>query len=176
MNSTLLLSVHQQQHPIVRLHRGSWARAQPRDEPRRWALLHMPRPRLHHELRSHVRPTCNTVHEQHVDAHSAHMRPSFPPVCRGSRNFSSCSADDFEKMILSTGGTCLLNVPRPDEAYSAPYCGNRLVDVGEECDCGSEKVRAFIHVVFYCNSCSSRDALKTGGSIPLSHCELLLFG
>ncbi|XP_041855095.1 disintegrin and metalloproteinase domain-containing protein 9 isoform X2 [Melanotaenia boesemani] len=57
----------------------------------------------------------------------------------GSRNFSSCSADDFEKMILLTGGSCLLNVPRPDEAYSAPYCGNRLVDVGEECDCGSEK-------------------------------------
>lgn len=57
----------------------------------------------------------------------------------GSRNFSSCSADDFEKMVLLTGGSCLLNVPRPDEAYSAPYCGNRLVDVGEECDCGSEK-------------------------------------
>ncbi|KAK2838194.1 hypothetical protein Q5P01_015406 [Channa striata] len=57
----------------------------------------------------------------------------------GSRNFSSCSADDFEKMILFTGGTCLLNVPRPDEAYSAPYCGNKLVDVGEECDCGSQK-------------------------------------
>uniref|UniRef100_A0A671UP21 ADAM metallopeptidase domain 9a n=1 Tax=Sparus aurata TaxID=8175 RepID=A0A671UP21_SPAAU len=57
----------------------------------------------------------------------------------GSMNFSSCSADDFEKMILLTGGTCLLNVPRPDEAYSAPYCGNRLVDMGEECDCGSQK-------------------------------------
>ncbi|XP_038153418.1 disintegrin and metalloproteinase domain-containing protein 9 isoform X2 [Cyprinodon tularosa] len=57
----------------------------------------------------------------------------------GSKTFSSCSADDFEKMILSTGGTCLLNIPRPDEAYSAPYCGNQLVDIGEECDCGSEK-------------------------------------
>ncbi|XP_029295007.1 disintegrin and metalloproteinase domain-containing protein 9 isoform X2 [Cottoperca gobio] len=57
----------------------------------------------------------------------------------GSRNFSSCSAVDFEKMILLTGGTCLLNVPRPDEAYSAPFCGNRLVDMGEECDCGSQK-------------------------------------
>lgn len=56
----------------------------------------------------------------------------------GSRNFSSCSADDFEKMILSTGGSCLLNVPRPDEAYSAPYCGNGLVDFGEDCDCGSQ--------------------------------------
>ena len=58
----------------------------------------------------------------------------------GSRNFSSCSSDDFEKMILATGGTCLLNFPRPDEAYSAPFCGNRLVDIGEDCDCGSEKV------------------------------------
>ncbi|XP_028851971.1 disintegrin and metalloproteinase domain-containing protein 9 isoform X3 [Denticeps clupeoides] len=57
----------------------------------------------------------------------------------GSRNFSSCSADDFEKMILTTGGSCLLNVPQPDEAYSTPYCGNKLIDLGEECDCGSEK-------------------------------------
>ncbi|KAL0978947.1 hypothetical protein UPYG_G00178280 [Umbra pygmaea] len=57
----------------------------------------------------------------------------------GSRNFSSCSADDFEKMVLHTGGSCLLNIPRPEEAYSAPYCGNKLVDVGEDCDCGSDK-------------------------------------
>ncbi|KAM3611728.1 uncharacterized protein V6R79_023285 [Siganus canaliculatus] len=71
--------------------------------------------------------------------------PGPAPACimnsgaTGSRNFSSCSADDFEKMLLLTGGTCLLNVPRPDESYSAPYCGNRLVDAGEECDCGSQK-------------------------------------
>ncbi|XP_072538624.1 disintegrin and metalloproteinase domain-containing protein 9 isoform X2 [Salminus brasiliensis] len=57
----------------------------------------------------------------------------------GSRNFSSCSADDFEKMILNNGGRCLLNIPRPDEAYNAPFCGNKLVDMGEECDCGSEE-------------------------------------
>ncbi|XP_056275153.1 disintegrin and metalloproteinase domain-containing protein 9 isoform X2 [Pseudoliparis swirei] len=57
----------------------------------------------------------------------------------GSRNFSRCSADDFEKMVLLTGGSCLLNVPRPDEAYSTPYCGNRLVDMGEDCDCGTQK-------------------------------------
>nr|XP_043882840.1 disintegrin and metalloproteinase domain-containing protein 9-like isoform X1 [Solea senegalensis] len=60
-------------------------------------------------------------------------------VAAGSTNFSSCSADDFEKMILLSGGTCLLNVPQSDDAYSAPYCGNRLVDMGEECDCGSQQ-------------------------------------
>ncbi|XP_076127165.1 disintegrin and metalloproteinase domain-containing protein 9-like isoform X1 [Alosa pseudoharengus] len=57
----------------------------------------------------------------------------------GATNFSSCSADDFEKMVLRMGRSCLLNVPRPDEAYSTPYCGNKLVDQGEECDCGSEQ-------------------------------------
>nr|XP_008505106.1 PREDICTED: disintegrin and metalloproteinase domain-containing protein 9 [Equus przewalskii] len=58
---------------------------------------------------------------------------------RGSRNFSSCSAEDFEKLTLNKGGSCLLNIPKPDEAYSAPFCGNKLVDSGEECDCGTPK-------------------------------------
>ncbi|XP_018422159.1 PREDICTED: disintegrin and metalloproteinase domain-containing protein 9 [Nanorana parkeri] len=57
----------------------------------------------------------------------------------GSKNFSSCSEDDFEKLSLNKGGGCLLNVPSPDESYSAPFCGNKLVDPGEECDCGNEK-------------------------------------
>ncbi|EHB02728.1 Disintegrin and metalloproteinase domain-containing protein 9 [Heterocephalus glaber] len=57
----------------------------------------------------------------------------------GSRNFSSCSAEDFEKLTLNKGGNCLLNIPKPDEAYSAPSCGNKLVDPGEECDCGTPK-------------------------------------
>ncbi|XP_041088202.1 disintegrin and metalloproteinase domain-containing protein 9-like isoform X2 [Polyodon spathula] len=57
----------------------------------------------------------------------------------GSRNFSTCSSDDFEKLIVNNGGSCLLNLPHPDEAYSPPFCGNKLVDMGEECDCGSPK-------------------------------------
>uniref|UniRef100_A0A8C6X6J2 ADAM metallopeptidase domain 9 n=1 Tax=Naja naja TaxID=35670 RepID=A0A8C6X6J2_NAJNA len=55
----------------------------------------------------------------------------------GARNFSACSEEDFEKLTLNKGGSCLLNIPRPDETYSIPYCGNKLVDAGEECDCGS---------------------------------------
>ncbi|XP_028659170.1 disintegrin and metalloproteinase domain-containing protein 9-like isoform X1 [Erpetoichthys calabaricus] len=57
----------------------------------------------------------------------------------GSRNFSTCSENDFENLILNNGGNCLLNIPHPNEAYSPPYCGNKLVDVGEECDCGTLK-------------------------------------
>ncbi|XP_028313720.1 disintegrin and metalloproteinase domain-containing protein 9-like isoform X2 [Gouania willdenowi] len=55
----------------------------------------------------------------------------------GSSSFSSCSSEDLEKLLLG-GARCLLNVPQPEEAYSAPYCGNRLLDTGEECDCGSQ--------------------------------------
>ncbi|KAL8173974.1 UNVERIFIED_CONTAM: Disintegrin and metalloproteinase domain-containing protein 9 [Gekko kuhli] len=57
----------------------------------------------------------------------------------GAMNFSSCSADDFEKLTLNKGGSCLLNIPRPEETYSPPYCGNKLVDAGEDCDCGSQE-------------------------------------
>ncbi|MEE6479258.1 hypothetical protein FKM82_012191 [Ascaphus truei] len=56
-----------------------------------------------------------------------------------SKNFSSCSEEDFEKLTLNKGGSCLLNMPKPDESYSAPSCGNKLVDPGEDCDCGSAK-------------------------------------
>nr|XP_028563128.1 disintegrin and metalloproteinase domain-containing protein 9 [Podarcis muralis]XP_028563129.1 disintegrin and metalloproteinase domain-containing protein 9 [Podarcis muralis] len=58
----------------------------------------------------------------------------------GARNFSSCSEEDFEKLTLSKGGSCLLNIPRPEETYSIPYCGNKLVDAGEECDCGTSEI------------------------------------
>uniref|UniRef100_A0A3P9AVP0 ADAM metallopeptidase domain 9a n=1 Tax=Maylandia zebra TaxID=106582 RepID=A0A3P9AVP0_9CICH len=135
----LVPRLQQQPRGLVRLHRGSRARPQPRHEPRRRPTVHVSHRRLHHELWSHVRRTRRATPHAHTCPHTLTLTPNASPLCRGSKNFSSCSADDFEKMILLTGGACLLNVPRPDEAYSAPYCGNRLVDFGEECDCGSEK-------------------------------------
>lgn len=140
LNCALCPSVQQQPRGLVRLHRGSRARPQPRHEPRRRPTVHVSHRCLHHELWSHVRRTRRATPHAHTCPHTLTLTPNASPLCRGSKNFSSCSADDFEKMILLTGGACLLNVPRPDEAYSAPYCGNRLVDFGEECDCGSEKV------------------------------------
>ncbi|NWZ09937.1 ADAM9 protein, partial [Agelaius phoeniceus] len=54
----------------------------------------------------------------------------------GSRNFSTCSADDFEAFILSGGGNCLRNPPKTSNVYKEPVCGNNVVDKNEECDCG----------------------------------------
>uniref|UniRef100_A0A8C3RIG1 ADAM metallopeptidase domain 9 n=1 Tax=Cyanoderma ruficeps TaxID=181631 RepID=A0A8C3RIG1_9PASS len=54
----------------------------------------------------------------------------------GSRNFSTCSADDFEAFILHGGGNCLRNPPKTSNVYKEPVCGNNVVDNNEECDCG----------------------------------------
>lgn len=97
------------------------------------------------------------------------MRTCACVLCgRGSRNFSSCSAEDFEKLTLNKGGSCLLNVPKPDETYSVPYCGNKLVDAGEECDCGSPKV---------CGGCLTGAGGRTvhGGGAVAAHSQHFCF-
>ncbi|KGL84689.1 Disintegrin and metalloproteinase domain-containing protein 9, partial [Tinamus guttatus] len=55
---------------------------------------------------------------------------------KGSRNFSTCSADDFENLILNGGGNCLRNPPKTSNIYKEPVCGNNVLDSDEECDCG----------------------------------------
>ncbi|XP_044301564.1 disintegrin and metalloproteinase domain-containing protein 9-like [Varanus komodoensis] len=57
-------------------------------------------------------------------------------VANGSKNFSSCSSNDFELLILRGKGTCLRNAPKPSDIFTEPVCGNNIVDKNEECDCG----------------------------------------
>ncbi|XP_070621541.1 disintegrin and metalloproteinase domain-containing protein 9 [Erythrolamprus reginae] len=76
-------------------------------------------------------------HDDDRNCHCATENCIMNSGASGARNFSACSEEDFEKLTLNKGGSCLLNIPRPDETYSIPYCGNKLVDAGEECDCGS---------------------------------------
>ncbi|XP_030045060.1 disintegrin and metalloproteinase domain-containing protein 9-like, partial [Microcaecilia unicolor] len=57
----------------------------------------------------------------------------------GAKNFSSCSADDFESLIMNGQGQCLRNPPNPSDVISEPVCGNKVVESDEECDCGSMK-------------------------------------
>ncbi|KAF4787796.1 hypothetical protein TURU_167707 [Turdus rufiventris] len=59
----------------------------------------------------------------------------------GSRNFSTCSADDFEAFILNGGGICLRNPPKTSNVYKEPVCGNNVVDNNEECDCGKPQFK-----------------------------------
>ncbi|KAF1397560.1 Disintegrin and metalloproteinase domain-containing protein 32, partial [Spheniscus humboldti] len=55
----------------------------------------------------------------------------------GVKAFSSCSVRDFQHFLNAGEGQCLLNRPAMDAAYKAPVCGNKVVEPGEACDCGS---------------------------------------
>uniref|UniRef100_A0A8C8SH41 Uncharacterized protein n=1 Tax=Pelusios castaneus TaxID=367368 RepID=A0A8C8SH41_9SAUR len=57
----------------------------------------------------------------------------------GSKNFSTCSANDFENLVLSGGGNCLKNAPKPSDVFTEPVCGNKVLDKNEECDCGTSQ-------------------------------------
>jgi len=56
---------------------------------------------------------------------------SNPPPTR----WSLCTLKELLSAYSNDLGYCLLNVP--DNIYDAkPACGNRIVEEGEDCDCG----------------------------------------
>nr|XP_032630514.1 disintegrin and metalloproteinase domain-containing protein 32-like [Chelonoidis abingdonii] len=61
----------------------------------------------------------------------------------GVKAFSSCSIRDFRSFIKHRGGDCLSNRPYLNTSYKrASVCGNRIVERGEQCDCGSAQFKA----------------------------------
>lgn len=52
--------------------------------------------------------------------------------------FSDCSYKYYFD-LLGSGGTCLRQPPAPGSYYTLKreYCGNKIVESGEQCDCGS---------------------------------------
>ncbi|KAJ8264449.1 hypothetical protein GJAV_G00149290 [Gymnothorax javanicus] len=58
------------------------------------------------------------------------------PAAGKATQFSSCSGDDFERLVFRGGGTCLKNQPSPSDIVTVADCGNGLLEEGEQCDCG----------------------------------------
>ncbi|XP_030058373.1 disintegrin and metalloproteinase domain-containing protein 9-like [Microcaecilia unicolor] len=55
----------------------------------------------------------------------------------GAQFFSSCSSQDIKAFLNNKQVNCLLNCPPLLKQYHTPKCGNKLVDEGEQCDCGT---------------------------------------
>ncbi|XP_036622253.1 disintegrin and metalloproteinase domain-containing protein 30-like [Trichosurus vulpecula] len=53
----------------------------------------------------------------------------------GGRTFSNCSFDSYFNFVTNKG-KCLYNIP--GTVYRIEKCGNKVVEQGEDCDCGSK--------------------------------------
>ncbi|XP_077175117.1 disintegrin and metalloproteinase domain-containing protein 20-like [Paroedura picta] len=56
-----------------------------------------------------------------------------------SHQFSNCSYRQYFTLMKSHRAKCLLIASDSNRQYKPTYCGNKVVDSGEQCDCGSKE-------------------------------------
>ncbi|XP_062974515.1 disintegrin and metalloproteinase domain-containing protein 21-like [Elgaria multicarinata webbii] len=75
--------------------------------------------------------------------------------------FSNCS---YSYYFRRRNHRCLLIPPDPDKMYNFKYCGNKVVETGEQCDCGSKAECASDPC------CQSNCTLRSGAACAFGLC------
>lgn len=78
--------------------------------------------------------------------------------------FSNCSYNSYSHLINSVKKQCLLIPPEHEKLYELNSCGNKVVESGEQCDCGSP---------LHCKSdlcCQPNCLLHSGATCALGTC------
>lgn len=67
--------------------------------------------------------------------------PSSTGILAFPEFFSDCSVEQLAEFMARAQPNCLSKPPSSVKTIAvAPPCGNRLLDAGEECDCGTLEV------------------------------------
>ncbi|XP_039107778.1 disintegrin and metalloproteinase domain-containing protein 20-like [Hyaena hyaena] len=77
--------------------------------------------------------------------------------------FSNCSYGRFWDNSL-TRGSCIKSLPQPASIFKGQFCGNLVIEEGEECDCGT------IHQCLDDPCCLLNCTLKPGAACTFGNC------
>ncbi|XP_075239007.1 zinc metalloproteinase-disintegrin-like batroxstatin-1 isoform X2 [Convolutriloba macropyga] len=92
--------------------------------------------------------------------------------------FSKCSRNEYLQLTTSGRGHCLFDVPQSVSGdKNLEFCGNGVVDPGEECDCGTTLECALSGHSSCCSNCALINNAQCGsGECCSSQCRLRMNG
>ncbi|XP_053138889.1 disintegrin and metalloproteinase domain-containing protein 20-like [Hemicordylus capensis] len=103
---------------------------------------------------------------QHDEKYCTCNQPSciMAALQSGTSKFSNCSYGSYFSQMNRSRKQCLLIPPEHEKLYELKNCGNKVVESGEQCDCGSD---------FHCESdacCQSNCMLRSGANCAFGKC------
>ncbi|KAM4836627.1 uncharacterized protein RHO17_022187 [Thomomys bottae] len=91
------------------------------------------------------------------------------PVENESTKFSNCSYSHLRETMEEK--ECLRMPPNPLHMYTHAFCGNRVIDAGEQCDCGSFKRCA--HDQCCLLDCTLKPGAKCASGLCCKNCHFM---
>ncbi|XP_014309146.1 disintegrin and metalloproteinase domain-containing protein 18 [Myotis lucifugus] len=95
----------------------------------------------------------------------------------GVKIFSNCSMHDYRYLVSIFDAKCLQKFPNLQPLYkNQSVCGNGILELNEECDCGSEEECQFKKCCDY-NTCKLKGSVKCGSGLCCTpECQISVAG